>query len=69
MRTTTLVISEQVYAEMTNALTVRTISGSAYGILDGVCAKIIDGIKERKKEIVIKYKTEVTDGGTNKRDN
>ena len=69
MRTITLVISEQVYAEMTNAIAVRTISGVPQEILDGVSAKIIDGIKERKKEIVIKYKTEVTDGGTNKRDN
>lgn len=69
MRTITLVISEQVYAEMTNALGVRTISGSAYGILDRVCAKIINGIKEREKETIIRYKKEIDDGGTDKRDN
>jgi len=69
MRTITLVISEQVFAEMNNMMKVRTISGNAYGIMDGVISKIVTAIFNRDKEVILKYKTEVDDGRTDKGDN
>ena len=68
MRTITLHISEQVFGEMRNAMTIRMISGGAYGIMDGVIGKILDAIKRDQDELNLQYKTEVDDERTDKRE-
>ena len=62
MKTVTLHISDQVFSEMKNGMSVRMISGGAYGTLDGVLGKIIATITNGEKEVTLQYKTEVDNG-------
>ena len=59
MKKITLNISDEVFKDLSQAMTVRILVGASHGIVDETVGKIIDGIRNEQKEIAIVYKKEM----------
>lgn len=49
----TITMSDEVYLRIRQALQVRLLSGSAYGLVDALAAKVIDAIEHGQTELVL----------------
>ena len=57
MKKIILNINDDVYTDLTSAIFIRKLSSSYGGIIDNGINKILESIKDNKKETTLEYKT------------
>ena len=57
MKKIILHINDDVHTDLTSAIFIRKLSSSYGGIIDNAINKILESIKDNKKETTLEYKT------------
>ena len=56
MKTLRLIVSDDVARELKSSLTIRAMTGNAYGTADAAFAKIAQALEDKDKELVLDFK-------------